>query len=90
MSAITTMTLCTASQIFTLTTAPERQRSTVDRVFTWIHRAGFMVFPFLGILSNYPEVIGVNERDFSRVVRTPHLSIGYVTALSYTITFSLD
>lgn len=59
-------------------------------MFTWIHRAGFIVFPFLGILSNYPEVIGVNERDFSRGVRTPHLNIGYVTALSYTITFFLD
>lgn len=93
-SAVTSIALYTASEVFNLTTGPKRQRSTINRVFTWIHRAGILALPLPGIVSRYPEVIGITDpgaqRDFSEVIRTIHLAVGYTTVGAYTVTFTLD
>lgn len=94
MSAVAAITLYTASEVFNLTTGPEQHRSPTYRLFTWIHRAGLMALPLVGIISRYPEVIGINDSgtqdDFSRAMRSIHLGAGYITVLAYTVTFSLD
>lgn len=94
MSAVAAISLYTASEVFNLTTGPDQRPSTTHRIFSWIHRIGMVALPLVGIFSRFPEVIGVNEpdtqEDFSRTLRSIHLGAGYVTVLSYTVTFSTD
>lgn len=93
-TAATSVVLFTASEVITLTTGDMREYSRARRVLTWVTRAGMMALPLVGIVSRFPDVIGINDpenqRAFGRTVRTLHAGAGYVTVAAYTATFFLD
>ncbi len=93
-SAGTSMVLFTASDVIDLTTGPRRTYSQTRRVLIWVSRMGMAVLPLVGIISRFPDVIGIDDpesqAEFGRTVRTLHAGAGYVTVGAYTATFFVD
>jgi hypothetical protein len=56
-------------------------RLRLHRAVAWVHLAGMVLQPILGIISVNPTVVGANGADatFVETMRTIHLSVGYVT-----------
>jgi hypothetical protein len=54
----------------------------------WVHGAGMVVLPILGILSTRPQIFGINDEetraDFTRATRSLHLITGYATFAALT------
>lgn len=92
MSAAVSMVLYTASEVLNLTTAPVQRHSSTHRIFKGVHRIGMIALPVAGIIARFPGVLGIdgNSANFSKTLRTIHMGTGYVTALAYTITFSIN
>ena len=84
----------TASEILNLTTGRRQDRSQTEKVLLWVTRVGMFTLPLIGIISRFPDTIGINDaenqREFGRIVRTIHAGAGYVTVVAYTITFMID
>jgi hypothetical protein len=62
-------------------------------VLSGVHLGAMAIMPIAGLLSAYPSVIGIsgNEAyDFQRVLRTVHLSVGYITTGAYGTTLAID
>ncbi|WP_242392258.1 hypothetical protein [Anaeromyxobacter oryzisoli] len=64
------------------------------RALTYIHLGGIVVQPILGLITVFPQVIGVNNTApgdrFPRNMRTAHLTIGYLTAAAFLATLALE
>jgi hypothetical protein len=92
--AASSVMLFTGSEVLNLTTGRRSDRSQTEKVLLWITRAGMFTLPLIGIISRFPDTIGINDaenqREFGRVMRTIHAGAGYVTVVAYTITFMLD
>lgn len=66
-------------------------RLRLHRAMAWVHLAGMILQPILGIVAFEPSLVGVNIdpmdpvrsrqglEDFQRTMRTIHLGVGYVT-----------
>lgn len=68
------------------------RRLRVHRALTWVHAAGMILLPILGVLASNPEVIlgdsadNVAARaDLSRAMRSVHQIVGYTTFGAYTV-----
>jgi hypothetical protein len=76
--------------------APEKIAShrTLYKGLTYAHLTGIIVQPVLGILSRFPDVIGIDDpghqADFSKVTRTVHAGIGIATIAAYITTLALE
>ncbi len=54
----------------------------------WVHGAGMVILPILGIVSTHPQIFGINDEetraDFTRATRSIHLITGYATFAALT------
>lgn len=99
-SAVTSIVLYTATATFEFgvagVPAPEKiaPHAGLHRALTYVHLAGIVLQPLLGILARYPDVIGIddpgNQADFSKVTRTIHGGIGVATLAAYVTTLALE
>lgn len=58
-----------------------------------IHLAGMAILPFAGLVAAVPALLGIqtdNASTFERVMRTLHLSVGYLTIGTYVATAAID
>jgi hypothetical protein len=64
------------------------------RALTYVHLGGVTVQPILGLISAFPEVVGVRGTApgdrFPRTARTIHVGLGYLTAAAYLATLVLE
>lgn len=63
-------------------------RLRLHKTLAYIHGAGMIILPILGILSIHPEIFGINDNDaradFTRATRTVHSILGYATFATFT------
>lgn len=63
-------------------------RLRLHKTLAYIHGAGMIILPILGILSVHPEIFGINDNDaradFTRASRTVHSILGYATFATFT------
>ncbi len=63
-------------------------RLRLHKTLAYIHGAGMIILPILGILSVHPEVFGINDNDtradFTRATRTVHSLLGFATFATFT------
>jgi hypothetical protein len=69
-------------------------RLRLHRAAAWVHLAGMILQPIVGIIAVNPGIVGVNGagiQDFASTMRTIHLGVGYVTwaALGFGMTMEL-
>ncbi len=64
------------------------------RALTYVHLGGIALQPVLGLVSAFPQVIGVRNTapgdHFPRNVRTVHVCLGYVTTAAFLTTLALE
>lgn len=116
LSAFVTVSLYATTGIFALSMPdPERVTSHDDRrgarlrlhrAMAWVHFAGMVLQPILGMLSAFPGMIGLtvdptapideitraSERiqEYQAVMRTVHLGVGYITLAALTTAMILE
>lgn len=98
-SAVLSATLYTADGVLTLAIpGPVGHVSEAarpwHRALTWVHLGGIAVQPILGLVSAFPQVIGVHNTAptdrFPRGMRTAHVILGYVTTAAFLTTLALE
>jgi hypothetical protein len=64
------------------------------RALTYVHLGGMVLQPVLGLVSAFPQVIGVRNTapgdPFPRNMRTIHVCLGYVTTAAFLTTLALE
>ncbi len=64
------------------------------RALTYVHLGGITVQPILGLVSAFPQVVGIRGTGpgdrFPRTARTIHVGLGYLTAAAYIATLALE
>lgn len=64
------------------------------RALTYVHLGGIVLQPILGLVSAFPQVIGMRYSTptdrFPRNVRTAHVILGYVTTAAFLTTLALE
>ncbi len=64
------------------------------RALTYVHLGGMALQPVLGLVSAFPQVIGVRGTApgdrFPRNTRTIHVGLGYLTTAAYLATLALE
>jgi hypothetical protein len=64
------------------------------RALTYVHLGGITLQPILGLVSAFPQVIGVRNTApgdrFPKNTRTIHVGLGYLTAAAYLATLVLE
>ena len=64
------------------------------RTLTYVHLGGMILQPLLGLVSAYPQMIGVRDTTpldpFPRNLRTAHVCLGYVTMAAFIATLALE
>ena len=98
-SAVLSATLYTADGVLALSLPGPQGNVTParrpwHRALTFVHLGGVVVQPVLGLVSAFPQVIGVRGRaptdPFPRNVRTTHVILGYVTTAAFLATLALE
>jgi hypothetical protein len=69
-------------------------RLRLHKTLAYVHGAGMILLPILGILSANPQVFGINDNnaraDFSRATRTIHGLLGFATFATFTVAGALE
>ncbi len=63
------------------------------RALGWVHLAGMILMPVLGLVAANPQIFGAEDdkqSDFSRALRTTHVFVGIVTGGAYVSATILD
>lgn len=64
------------------------------RALTYVHLGGIALQPVLGLVSAFPQVIGIRNTApgdrFPRNTRTIHVGLGYLTTAAYLATLALE
>jgi len=95
--AFTTVGLYTTAGVIAVT-APDPDNASVGdnlaartlrrhKTLAWIHAAGMVLMPILGVLSANPDLLGVSDEgraDFASNMRTVHALVGYTTFAAFT------
>ncbi len=98
-SGVLAATLYTANGVLALAIpGPEGSVSKSERpwhrALTYVHLGGVILQPLLGLVSAYPQMIGVRDTSpldpFPRNLRTAHVCLGYVTVAAYLTTLVLE
>ena len=98
-SAVLSATLYTADGVLALSLPGPQGNVTParrpwHRALTFVHLGGIVVQPVLGLVSAFPQVIGVRGRapsdPFPRNLRTTHVILGYVTTAAFLATLALE
>jgi len=97
--AILSVTLYTANLVLRLV-APESKGYVSEAArpwhtaLSWIALGGIVIQPALGLIAAYPQVIGKSQSvptdPFPRNLRTAHVFIGYITAVSFVGTVLIE
>lgn len=64
------------------------------RALTYVHLGGMVLQPLIGLVSAFPQVIGMRDAApgdrFPRNARTIHVGLGYLTTAAYLATLALE
>jgi hypothetical protein len=97
MGAVVSFASYTATETLRLAVRPNPPATAATRwpvsyrALSLLHLGGILVQPVLGILSRFPDVIGVDSKgSFPRNARTVHVGLGYLTVLSYAATLIME
>ena len=96
--AITTTALYTTTALLAIA-APDPENASsgegtaqstlrLHRALAWVHGAGMILLPFLGVLAAHPQILGISQSaqgDFSRAMRTVHAVVGGTTFVALSI-----
>ena len=98
-SAVVSATLYTANGVLAVSLPGPQGKVTParrpwHRALTFVHLGGMIAQPALGLVSAFPQVIGVRGRapsdPFPRNLRTTHVILGYVTTAAFLATLALE
>ncbi|PTL79493.1 hypothetical protein [Vitiosangium sp. GDMCC 1.1324] len=92
-SAILSVVLYTATAVQGLPLGLNQSEGPLYRILSYVHLVGIVLQPILGLITSYPEVIGINpgaREHFGDVMRTIHIGVGYVTVAAYATTTVLE
>lgn len=95
-SAILSTTLYTATAVQGLSIhSPSlaEEHGPLYRILSYVHLVGIVLQPVLGLITSYPEIIGIHpeaREHFGDVLRTVHIGVGYVTVAAYATTTVLE
>lgn len=98
-SAVLSATLYTADGVLALSLpGPQGNVSRAarpwHRALTFVHLGGVVIQPVLGLVSAFPQVVGVRGRapsdPFPRHLRTAHVVLGYLTTAAFLATLALE
>jgi hypothetical protein len=95
-SAILSTTLYTATAVQGLSIGPPslaQEQGPLYRILSYVHLVGIVLQPALGLVTSYPEIIGIHpeaREHFGDVMRTVHIGVGYVTVAAYSTTTVLE
>ncbi|MFE8596313.1 hypothetical protein [Archangium violaceum] len=92
-SAILSLVLYTATAVQGLPLGLSQSEGPLYRILSYVHLVGIVLQPILGLITAYPEVIGINpgaQERFGDVMRTIHIGVGYVTVAAYATTTVLE
>lgn len=71
-----------------------QRRLRLHKTLAWIHGAGMVLLPLLGIISANPQILGAttNEAraDVGRAMRSLHAIVGYTTFTAFTIAAAIE
>jgi hypothetical protein len=99
MSAVLSTTLYTANGVLALSIPGPVGNVTPakrpwHRALTYVHLGGIVVQPIIGLVSAFPQVIGMRNEapgdPFPKTLRTIHVGLGYVVAAAYIATLALE
>lgn len=96
LSAIISSVLYTATQTMEFTAFDwpgQESHGTGYKVASGIHLAGMIALPIVGLVTAVPQLLGIrtdNDSKFERIIRTLHLSLGYLTVGTYVTTAGID
>lgn len=99
--AITTLGLYATSAVLAIATpdpddaahgdSRASSRLRTHRALGWVHVAGMIVMPFLGLLSLHPQTLGLTPSDaLQSTLRTMHAVIGYTTFVAFTVSTAIE
>lgn len=92
-SAILSLVLYTATAVQGLPLGLSQSEGPLYRILSYVHLVGIVLQPILGLITAYPEIIGINpgaQERFGDVMRTIHIGVGYVTVAAYATTTVLE
>lgn len=105
-TVLTTSLYVTSGVIAATAPDPDRAASRDDptsralrlhKALAWVHGAGMVLLPILGILAAHPEVVGIDPvsdattyRDFRSSMRSIHTIVGYTTFVTFSVSAVLD
>jgi hypothetical protein len=70
---------------------PGRDRhGTLYEVASYGHLVGMALQPIGGIIAAMPQVLGIEDPGFSRVLRTLHIGTGYAIVGTYLVTAAIE
>lgn len=103
---ITTGLYTTAGVIAATAPDPEREsegdhpaagRLRLHKSLAWVHGAGMILLPILGVLAANPQMLGLDPatdpdavRDFQRAMRSAHTIVGYTTFAAFSFSAALE
>ncbi|MEZ4394508.1 MAG: hypothetical protein R3A48_25835 [Polyangiales bacterium] len=71
-----------------------QRRLRLHKTLAWIHGAGMVLLPLLGVISAYPQIVGATSNearaDVGRAMRTLHAIVGYSTFTAFTIAAAIE
>lgn len=66
-------------------------RLRLHRALGWVHAAGMIVMPFLGLLSVRPQALGLTPSEsLQSSLRTVHAVVGYMTFAAFTVSTVIE
>lgn len=92
-SAILSLVLYTATAVQGLPLGLSQSEGPLYRILSYVHLVGIVLQPVLGLITSYPQIIGVHpeaQEHFGDVLRTVHIGVGYVTVAAYATTTVLE
>lgn len=71
-----------------------QRRLRLHKTLAWIHGAGMILLPLMGVISAYPQILGASSNearaDVGRAMRTLHAIVGYSTFTAFTIAAAIE
>ena len=76
---------------------PASGRLRLHKSLAWVHGAGMILLPLLGVLAANPQMLGLDPstdpgtvRDFQSAMRSVHTIVGYTTFAAFSFSAALE
>lgn len=76
---------------------PASRRLALHKTLAWVHGAGMVLLPILGILAASPQIVGLDPatdpsgvRNFQTALRSVHAIVGYTTFATFSVSAALE